>query len=74
MMLSNIFSKRAGSDSQNASQTHEVQNIANFNSQSLLQNFPSIPFEERIYGCYESNAQFQLSFSAEFDKNVLSVS
>ena len=74
MSISNIFSNRVGSGSQNASQTHEVQNIANFNSQSLLQNFPSIPFEKTIFGCYESNAQFQLSFSPEFDKNLLSVS
>ena len=74
MFLTNIFSNRVGSDSQNGSQTHEVQNIANFNSQSLLQNFPSIPFEKTIFGCYESNAQFQFSFSHEFDKNLLSVS
>jgi hypothetical protein len=51
----------------------EIQNFLNINSNSLLKNFPHIPFDEKIYGCYELNGQIQYGFSPEFDKNIINV-
>lgn len=55
------------------SQTHELQNLVNLNSESLLLNFPPIPLNQPVYGCSEVNAQFQFGFSPDFDKKIQSV-
>ena len=49
----------------------KLENLSNINS--LLKNFPHIPFDEKIYGCYELNGQIQYGFSPEFDKNIINV-
>lgn len=55
------------------SQIHELKSVNNSNSKSLLQNFPLVPLDQPIYGCYEVNAQFNFVFSPQFDKSLLSV-
>ena len=67
-MFSNVFGTNPTTE--NFVPYQELQNL---NSRSLLQNFPPIPLDRDNYGCYESNAQFQYSFSPDFDKNLIIV-
>ena len=52
---------------------HEFILSADQNCNSFLQSFPKVPLNKAIYGCYEINAQFQYSFSSNFDKNLTTV-
>ena len=54
-----------------SSRINEFKNLINKNSKSSRLNFPSIPFTKTIYGCYESNSQFNYGFSPEFDLSFL---
>ncbi len=53
-----------------SSRINEFKSLINKNSKSSLLNFPTIPFTKTIYGCYESNSQFNYGFSPEFDLNL----
>jgi hypothetical protein len=55
------------------SRFHEFPLLVNQNNKSFLQNFPKLPLEPTVFGCYETNAQFQYSFSPTFDKNLVLV-
>ena len=68
-MFSNYF---AANTTENLVPFHDLQNVQN-TTRSMLQNFPPIPLDKAIYGCYESNAQFQYSFSPDFDRNLITV-
>ena len=52
---------------------HEFILSADQNCNSFLKSFPKVPLNKVIYGCYEINAQFQYSFSSNFDKNLITV-
>lgn len=69
-MLSNDFQFNAYQDNE---RFHEFISSTNQNCNSFLKNFPKMPLDKAIYGCYEINAQFQYSFSSNFDKNLITV-
>lgn len=61
---------------ENQDSLHRVDEFArliNSNSQSFLLNFPVLPLNKIIYGCYELNAQFNYGVTSDFDKNLFSV-
>jgi hypothetical protein len=69
-LINTVFQNQ---NSEQDSPNEDFKNLIHNNSQSFLSSFPSIPFSQIIYGCYEANAQFNYGFSSEFDKNLLNV-
>ena len=70
----NIFTKVfPENEDDNLHRVDEFAQLINSNSQSFLLNFPVIPLNKLIYGCYEANAQFNYGITSDFDKNLHSV-
>jgi hypothetical protein len=69
----NLFTKVFPENQDDISRIDEFARLINSNSQSFLLNFPAIPLNKIIYGCYESNAQFSYGVTSDFDKNLYSV-
>ncbi len=69
----NIFTKVFQENQEESHMTDEFTRLINSNSQSFLLNFPVLPLNRLIYGCYEANAQFNYGVTSDFDKNLFTV-
>ena len=68
-----IFTKVFQENHEEFHRTDEFTRLINSSSQSFLLNFPPLPLNKPIYGCYEVNAQFNYGVTSDFDKNLFPV-